>query len=87
MAKKVISQREARRLRKRVDTLESVLTNQRRSYGQEWVGGVDIGRFTFSTSFHADVIRTARRLGHAVVAVGDDTDTVRFIALPHPKVI
>jgi hypothetical protein len=80
-----ISQREARRLRKRVTELESVLVNQRRLYSQEWFGGVEIGRFTFNSNYISEVVRTARKLGHAVVAVGDDSETVRFVALPHPK--
>jgi hypothetical protein len=80
-----ISQREARRLKKRVEHLESVLRNQRAVYGQEWPGGVEIGRFTFNNNYISEVVRTARKLGHAVVAVGNDTETVRFIALPHPE--
>jgi hypothetical protein len=82
-----ISQREALRLRRRVEALESMLLSQRRAYSQEWPGGVDICRFDFSNSTAAipEIVRTARKLGHAVVAVGDETDTVRFIALRHPE--
>jgi hypothetical protein len=83
---KLISQREARRLRKRVTILEDIIERQRRDYSQDWFGGVDIGRYEFTTVAIPEIVRTARRLGHAVVAVGDDTDTIRFIALPHPKV-
>ncbi len=81
-----ISQREARRLRKRVTELEQAVSRQRSVYAQEWLGGIDIGREAMETTT-ATAIRTARRLGHAVVAVGDETDTVRFIALQHPKVV
>lgn len=80
-----ISQREARRLKKRVAELELVLTAQRSTYSQVWPGGVDIGRHTFTGTAVPEIVRTARRLGHAVVAVGDETDTIRFIALPHAK--
>jgi hypothetical protein len=80
-----ISQREARRLRKRVSELESVLANQRRLYAQEWTGGTEIGTATFTEDIVTTAIRTARRLNHAVVVVGNETRTIRFIALPHPK--
>lgn len=78
-----ISQREARRLRKRVTELETHLDHQRRSWSQEYVGGVEITR----TQWKAEdvvptAIRTARKLDHAVVCVGDDGGLIRFIALP-----
>jgi hypothetical protein len=82
-----ISQREARRLRKRVAELEAGIRQQRAAYSQTWIGGVDIGRHEFTGYYLPAIVRTARRLGHAVVAVGDETDTIRFIALPHPKVL
>ncbi len=79
-----ISQREARRLRKRVNELEYAETKRRQSWSQEWPGGIHIA----STSPSADVLaatRTARRLGHAVVVVLDnDGASVRLMALQHP---
>ncbi len=77
-----ISQREARRLRRRIEELERLIADQRRTYRQEWIGGVDIGRVEVTDTIAA-IVRTARRLEHAVIAVGDDTTTIRFIALPH----
>lgn len=83
-----ISQREARRLRNRVTDLESQIQGQRRVWSQDYLpGGVDIANVVWLPSDSQVVaIRTARKLGHAVVAVGNDTGTIRFIALPHPKV-
>lgn len=80
-----ISQREARRLRKRVETLEGIITRQRRTWSQEYVQAVQIA----SAIWTADqtiptAVRTARKLGHAVVVIGDDTGELRFVALPHP---
>lgn len=79
-----ISQREARRLRKRVDELERAIERQRAVYSQEYFAGTEICREQL-VSTNAMAVKTARRLRHAVVVVGDDTDTVRFIALPQPK--
>lgn len=79
-----ISQREAKRLRKRVDELERAIENQRATYSQEWFYAVQIGAEEM-TRETATAIRTARRLRHAVVVVGDETDTIKFMALPSPK--
>lgn len=79
-----ISQREARRLRKRLTELESAIQQQRRVWGQTYTGGTEIARHSFPHDFVPEAVKVARKLGHAVVAVGDDTDTVRFVALPHP---
>ena len=86
MSRRRISQREAQKLRKRVNELENAIARERRTYGsQEWFGGVNIATVTLEPSPSA-CIRTARRLGHAVVVVSDDSLNVRFMALPHPKV-
>lgn len=53
--------------------------------GQEYVHGVEVATVTFSNADVVAAIRTARKLRHAVVCVGDDTNVVRFIALPHPS--
>lgn len=77
-----ISQREARRLRKRVQELEELLTRERRTWGAEYPGGVNIASAAYGkdTTVNAAVM-TARKLGHAVVCVADDA-SVRFYALP-----
>lgn len=81
-----ISQREARRLRKRVSELEGAIEKQRRIWGQEYVGGVHLMPLTFSESCHLPaVVKAARKMGHAVVVTGDDGQTLNFYALPLPK--
>ena len=77
----LISQREAQRLRKRVEVLERILIQQRATFAQEWFGGVEVARCSDHET--AIKIRVARRLNHAVIAIGDDGDTIRFVALPH----
>ena len=87
MASKRISQREARRLDKRVAELEAILDNQRKSWCQDWFGATEIARVTWPKASDEvpTAVRISRRLGHAVVAVGDDGGMVRFLALPHAK--
>ncbi len=80
---RAISQREAKRLRKRVQMLSEAEDRRRRRWGQEWLGGVEIARAQWEPTGSIPVAtRTARALGHAVVCVGDETGVVRFIALP-----
>lgn len=60
---------------------------RRRVWAQEYVGATEIARATFTTEAIAPtVVRTARKLGHAVVVVGDDGQTLRFLALPWPEI-
>ncbi len=81
-----ISQREAKRLRKRVQALESIIATQRRIWSQEYFGGVNIANVAFNADHQVVVAtRTARKLGHAVVVIGDESGNLRFMALPHPK--
>lgn len=81
-----ISQRDARRLRKRVNALESAIEKQRQVWSQEYVGGVEIGRAESEAMGCIPVaVRTARQLEHAVVVVGSETGLIRFIALPQAK--
>ncbi len=83
----IISQREAHRLRRRVHELELAELSRRKAWCQEWFGGTEIARETWDKNHEAPVaIRTARKLRHAVVAIGDDSGVVRFVALPHPEV-
>jgi hypothetical protein len=80
---KPISQREARQLRKRVQELEAREDARRRRWSQEWFGGVNICSATWEKNdVIPTAIRTARLLGHAVVALGDDGGQIRFMALP-----
>lgn len=81
-----ISQREARRLRKRVAELESQQEGMRRRWSQQYPGGVQIASLQISDGNPVpSIIRTARALEHAVVVIGDDGQSLRFIALPLPK--
>lgn len=83
---KQISQREARRLRKRVEELELQEDRRRRAWSQEWFGGVNIATAEFNALDRIPVaIRTARMLGHAVVVIGSDGGDLRFMALPLGK--
>jgi len=79
------SQREARRLWKRVAELEKAEQARLRRWATDWPGGTEIARCEFSNSDAAVAIRTARRLKHAVVALADDDDTLRFVALSLPS--
>jgi hypothetical protein len=79
---KRISQREARRLRKRVEELERHFDAQRHAWSGDWPGGVNICTANFENlPSHLASINTARLLGHAVVAVVSG-NSVRFHALP-----
>ena len=84
--RRVISQREARRLEKRVEALERQIKGQRERWTGDYIG-VEVSRAEWQPLDPVPVaIRTARKLGHAVVAVGNQNDgTVRFVALPHPS--
>lgn len=80
-----ISQREARRLRKRVDELERERNEQRRQWSAEYPGGVNVTAVSVgSDSRVVTAIRVSRALGHAVVATVREGD-VLFHALPLPK--
>lgn len=80
-----ISQREARRLQKRVAELERHIEAQHRGWSGDWPGGVHFR--TFDASAHGELraaIKTARTLKHAVVCALSDTQLL-FYALPLAK--
>jgi hypothetical protein len=74
-----ISQREARRLRRRVEQLERNEESRNNRWSGDYVGGVHLWNATVPETVFA-AIKVARALGHAVVAVNDDTthDRVKF---------
>lgn len=77
-----ISQREARKLRKRVAELEQLIEDQHRSWSKEWIGGTHIR--TLDAAANGELraaIKTARMLKHAVVVTLSDTQ-ILFYALP-----
>jgi len=69
---KPIPQREARRLRKRVDELESVISQQKNSWHSEWPSSIGIRELPAEKGT-IDVVNVCRKLGHAVV-VTDNGD-------------
>jgi hypothetical protein len=77
-----ISQREARRLRKRVAELEQQQRRQRQVWANEYATGLYIGTVANAPIAPRIAIHTARVLGHVSVALmsGDD---IKFYALPH----
>jgi hypothetical protein len=82
--RKVISQLEARRLKRRVEQLERMIEGERRRYARSYPGGVHIGQVFWSNAEHvASAVHTAQQLGHAVVAVADGTLKFNLYALPH----
>lgn len=84
MKRKVISQREARALKRRVDELESMIRRQRVTYAATYPGGTHLGYVSWNSAEHiASAIYTAQRLGHAVVAVADGQLKFNLYAIPH----
>lgn len=80
----LISQREAKRLKKRVEQLEEAEVMRRFSYASDWPGGVNITTVAVGDGPEM-AIRTARRLKHAVVCIVRDNGEVMFYALPLPE--
>lgn len=81
-----ISQREARRLKKRVAELEAIERRRNEAWTREWFGGTDLCVGLELGEGHPSIIalRTARRLGHYVVAV-DDRTMLRLYAVRQGK--
>lgn len=82
---KRISQREAARLAAEVKRLTREVNAPRYWSGDWWPDGVEVARVDCASCATVPAsVRTARKLGHAVVAVCDDGLTIRFVALPMP---
>lgn len=80
--RKKISQREARRDKKRLKELEDFYEQINRIYSQDVVGGVNIATISLDAGAASPVaVRTARRLGHCVVVLGNETGELRFMAV------
>jgi len=82
--KKNISQREAKRLRRRVSELERMISDARNGYRSDYPG-VEICRENVTVRT-ATAVDTARRLEYAVVAVLSGEYELRFYAAKQPKV-
>jgi hypothetical protein len=80
---KVISQREARRLRKQVNALTEVIQSQRRRYSYEFAG-VEIHSEDMTVEGAAAFL-VARKLGHAVVVSSINGTVAKFTAMPLPS--
>lgn len=78
-----ISQREAKRLQKRVAVLEDVIIGQRNRYLAQFPHGFHIGTITRERDNLAGRIEAARILGHAVIVTEQNTGTLEFYAMPH----
>ena len=77
-----ISQREARRLKKQVEELLRDERSRLGKWAMDWPGGVNVASTQWGPNDVVPVaIRTARLLGHAVVAMADSNGLVRFMAL------
>lgn len=76
-----ISQREARRLKRRVQELERVERSRRGAWAAQWTGGVHLASVSVLPDARAAVL-TARKLGHAVVCTTPNELEVQFYALP-----
>ncbi len=82
-----ISQRDARLMRKELAAYREAERAMRGWSGDYWPGGVQVSSVDCAWCPTVTMaIRTARKLQHAVVAVVDHSETIRFIALPLPKV-
>lgn len=79
-----ISQREARALKRRVLQLEQIEERRRAVWSREYPGGTHIASEPNSNHYARAAIATARKLGHAVVAIERDTE-IAFYALPLAK--
>lgn len=78
-----ISQREARKLQKRVRELELREQSRFARWSSDYVNGTNICSYGFEQNglIHT-AIKTARVLKHAVVVTTDDAGRVYFHALP-----
>ena len=71
-----ISQREARRLKKKVTELENILDMQQGRWSSDWPSSTQIGRLKNIDPVTKTMVGTARVLHHAVVVTIDGDDLV-----------
>jgi hypothetical protein len=77
-----ISQREARRLRKRVQELEAAQRHARNRWSSDYPGGACLGCIDRDKDWLSGRIEAARLLGHAVVITENNEGRLTFHALP-----
>jgi len=75
-----ISQREAQRLKKRVQELETLHAGQRKRWGSENPGGVELGYVKLSRDWFMGRIEAARLLGHAII-ITESENHIHFFAV------
>lgn len=80
MAAKYISQREARRLQKRVQELLQAEQSRLRTWTGSYPGGVNIESLTISDVSYAK-LDIAKRLGYALVVTVDSSNSIRIHAV------
>lgn len=82
MSRRRISQREARGWRKRAIAAEHKLDIQANHWVKEWPNGVHIASERSVLAHTSSSIRTARKLGHAVVVVAREDGELIYYACP-----
>lgn len=78
---KKIGQREARRLRKRVDDLEEQRKNERAAWARSYPGGKNLGEMTLAADWFRGRLEAAQILEHPIVVVMEGAKC-KFYALP-----
>lgn len=81
----MITQAEARRLKRRVKELEDTIEGQRRKWVTDYPGGVSLGTVQLGDNWLRGRIEGVRLLGHAVVVTEDNNGKLLFFALPAAK--
>jgi hypothetical protein len=81
-----ISQREARKLRKRIEELEKQEDKRGNAWSSEWPMGKCLGKVQIQAdSFMRGAIHASRLLKHAVVVSENDQGEIWFHAMPLAK--
>ena len=75
-----ISQREAQRLRRRVQHLEDQERQRNNAWIGDYPGGVDLGSIQLADAMYYSIY-TARKLGHSVVVTSIEPNRVRVFAV------
>lgn len=75
-----ISQREARRLKKRIHELEYERAEQRNRWVRDFPGGIELGHITLPRDWFMGRIEAARMLGYAIVAT-EHENTLHIFAV------
>lgn len=85
MSARIISQREAHRIEKRVQELENERDKQRRRWSREYPGGTHLGFITRDRDWFNGRLEAAQALHHAIVCTVEDSGKINFYACELPK--